>query len=464
MAALGAYIRSQGLTFGMYSAIGNQTCAHRPGSAGHEALDAATYISWGVTWLKLDNCDYPNWDPATLYGAWSEALNAQPYRLALAVKAVVNYSTALAVGAASRRVGGDVSASWGDLLGLAYMAEPLWQQARAGSYASGTSSFWTDVELVQVGNGDLTPGQQRAHFYLWCAMHAPLMLSTKIAGLSPAQLALLTNPETLAINHDAAGAQAHRLGYQRIAASTPKPPLTPMAFGCSLQSSPAPSQGQAWALVPTPTPTSPTFQLQLQLNTSLCLLRPSCNGSSSSVVVLAPCGQGCDGGSGSVWQWAAGGGGGVESLGGGGGQCLTMEPRVHTSKCVPGGTAYQSLTYTPATGQLAMNFTGSGAAGDYTGYPQCLDVLLGMSGELWGSGLSDGSMAVVALNPSGQGVQLSIDAAALAVALGLRNAGDFKKLKAVRDVGERVSLSNASSTFEVAVNATDAAFLRITPT
>ena len=54
--------------------------------------------------------------------------------------------------------------------------------------------------------------------------------------------------------------------------------------------------------------------------------------------------------------------------------------------------------------------------------------------------------------------------AALAAALGLRNAGDFKKLKAVRDVGERVSLSNASSTFEVAVNGTDAAFLRITPT
>lgn len=67
MAAVAAYVRSRGLSFGMYTAIGNKTCAGRPGSAGFEVVDAATFASWGVTWLKLDNCDYPHWDPAILY-------------------------------------------------------------------------------------------------------------------------------------------------------------------------------------------------------------------------------------------------------------------------------------------------------------------------------------------------------------------------------------------------------------
>ena len=59
MEAVAAYVRSKGLSFGIYSAIGNKTCAGRPGSAGFEAVDAATYARWGVTWLKLDNCDDP---------------------------------------------------------------------------------------------------------------------------------------------------------------------------------------------------------------------------------------------------------------------------------------------------------------------------------------------------------------------------------------------------------------------
>jgi hypothetical protein len=353
----------------MYTAIGNKTCAGRPGSAGFEAVDAATYAAWGVTWLKLDNCDYPGWEPAVLYQRWAAALGAQPYRIPIAAKAVLNYTTALAL-AASRRVGGDTSATWREVLSLAYMAEPLFAQARAGDAALGRTSFWTDAELLQVGNGRLSADEAAAHFWLWAALHAPLVLSTRIPNLTPADIALLTNPEVLAVNGDGGGAQARRVALQVLPAP-PALPLTPLALSCSVPPLVAP--GQAWEAAPAPPPApAGAFQLRLRPGSGpaagLCLLRPSCgNGSSAGDVVVAPCpapGAGCEGGAGALWAWAAGGVGLVSLARAGG--CLTVEPRVAVAPC-RAGEPYQALTLLQGTGQVAMNFTGSGALADYTG-------------------------------------------------------------------------------------------------
>ena len=46
MAALGEYIHSKGLFFGVYSDAGTHTCAGRPGSLGYETEDANTYAKW----------------------------------------------------------------------------------------------------------------------------------------------------------------------------------------------------------------------------------------------------------------------------------------------------------------------------------------------------------------------------------------------------------------------------------
>ena len=58
---------SLGFSMGWYTVRGDTTCAsgppprlERPGSAGHESLDAATYASWGVSYLKDDTCGAPN--------------------------------------------------------------------------------------------------------------------------------------------------------------------------------------------------------------------------------------------------------------------------------------------------------------------------------------------------------------------------------------------------------------------
>lgn len=45
-----------GFKFGIYTDRGTHTCAGRPGSLGFEAIDAKTYASWGVDYLKEDSC------------------------------------------------------------------------------------------------------------------------------------------------------------------------------------------------------------------------------------------------------------------------------------------------------------------------------------------------------------------------------------------------------------------------
>ena len=62
---LSDYVHSKGLKFGMYNDIGTNLCAGAAvGTCGHEEDDAASYIDWGVDFLKIDNCYYL-WDNAT---------------------------------------------------------------------------------------------------------------------------------------------------------------------------------------------------------------------------------------------------------------------------------------------------------------------------------------------------------------------------------------------------------------
>jgi len=61
--ALGDYVHSKGLKFGMYNDSGGSTCAGQPGaypsSGGREDAFAASYVSFGIDLLKYDYCGNP---------------------------------------------------------------------------------------------------------------------------------------------------------------------------------------------------------------------------------------------------------------------------------------------------------------------------------------------------------------------------------------------------------------------
>ena len=93
--ALADYIHSKKLKFGLYSGsfpsdhsstksnylfsitdAGFKTCAGRPGSLGYETIDANTYASWKVDYLKYDNCYTNGSTPEVRYPPMRDALNA----------------------------------------------------------------------------------------------------------------------------------------------------------------------------------------------------------------------------------------------------------------------------------------------------------------------------------------------------------------------------------------------------
>ena len=65
-----------GLKFGLYSDAGEYTCQGRPGSLGYEKIDANTYASWNVDYLKYDNCFNDNISPKIRYPPMRDALTA----------------------------------------------------------------------------------------------------------------------------------------------------------------------------------------------------------------------------------------------------------------------------------------------------------------------------------------------------------------------------------------------------
>lgn len=56
LAELAAYVHGKGLKFGVYESPTYHTCQGFPGSLGYEQKDADTFASWGVDFLKYDNC------------------------------------------------------------------------------------------------------------------------------------------------------------------------------------------------------------------------------------------------------------------------------------------------------------------------------------------------------------------------------------------------------------------------
>jgi alpha-galactosidase len=76
--ALADYVHEKGLKFGIYTSAGSKTCDPNgfPGALNHEVDDANTFASWGVDFLKYDNCNNQGVAAQQRYRTMRDALNA----------------------------------------------------------------------------------------------------------------------------------------------------------------------------------------------------------------------------------------------------------------------------------------------------------------------------------------------------------------------------------------------------
>jgi alpha-galactosidase len=218
MKALGDYIHSKGLKFGIYSDAGEKTCAGRPGSMGHEYQDALSYAKWGVDYLKYDWCHTGKRNAEEAYATMRDALKASGRPI---VFSMCEWGTAKPwLWAADTgnlwRTTGDINDHWegkkkwpdGGCCSLG-MLDILDLQVGLDSFAG--PGHWNDPDMLEVGNGGMTTNEYRAHFSLWCILAAPLIAGNDLRRMAPEIKEILTNKEVIALNQDPLGREAKRV-------------------------------------------------------------------------------------------------------------------------------------------------------------------------------------------------------------------------------------------------------------
>jgi alpha-galactosidase len=204
-------VHSLGLKIGIYSDAGTATCAGYPASLGTEELDASTFNSWGIDYLKYDNCNVPgNWsdssnptngdwynsNSAIRYRRMTAALAAQPrpIQLDICIWGQANVWTWGARVGHSWRMSGDSSPTW------SYVSSIIGRNAQYLNYVD--FGAHNDMDMMEIGNGNLTATEQRTHFAAWAFMKSPILLGTDLSKLSQTQVAVITNKELLAFHQD----------------------------------------------------------------------------------------------------------------------------------------------------------------------------------------------------------------------------------------------------------------------
>ena len=78
-------------------------------------------------------------------------------------------------------------------------------EGTVGLFADAGPGAWNDPDLLQIGNGGSSLLEYTSEFSLWAEMSAPLIASTNIAALTPAELAVYENPSVIAVDQDPLG-------------------------------------------------------------------------------------------------------------------------------------------------------------------------------------------------------------------------------------------------------------------
>ena len=210
--ALADEIHSMGLKFGLYSVPGSLTCAQQYdnyqgndlGSLNREELDAQTFSDWGVDFLKYDWCRAHLNDGLVAQDAFRKMateLEKLDREIVYSISEYGLFESHLWAPEFTNmwRTTDDLIPTWQSVLRTLDRQIGLEKYSRPGA--------WNDPDMLQVGNGELTDGENRAHFYLWCVLNAPLMAGNDLTQMPDSVRDLITNKAALSVNDDYASSQ-----------------------------------------------------------------------------------------------------------------------------------------------------------------------------------------------------------------------------------------------------------------
>ncbi|XP_019055425.1 PREDICTED: alpha-galactosidase 1 [Nelumbo nucifera] len=204
--ALADYVHSKGLMLGIYSDAGYFTCSKMmPGSLGHEEQDAKTFASWGIDYLKYDNCNNDGSKPTIRYPVMTRALmkTGRPIFFSLCEWGDLHPALWGANVGNSWRTTNDIADNWDSMVSRADMNEVYADLARPGG--------WNDPDMLEVGNGGMTKDEYIAHFSIWSISKAPLLIGCDVRNATKETMEIISNKEVIAVNQDPLGVQAKKV-------------------------------------------------------------------------------------------------------------------------------------------------------------------------------------------------------------------------------------------------------------
>ncbi len=243
MKALGDYLHSKGLKFGIYTGPGPGTCAGAPASYAHEEQDARMFASWGVDYVKYDLCSFreimlresgadPNLTVSPRMRVdYAQIMAKQPAPVVEKADAILEAAYEKmhkAIAATGRpmvfgiceygdgevwkwgpKVGGNLWRTSQDI-GDSYMSIAANGFGEAGLARYAGPGQWNDPDSLEVGNGRLTADEDRTNFSLWAILAAPLIAGNDLSAMTPEVESILLNREVIAVDQDPLGKEGDR--------------------------------------------------------------------------------------------------------------------------------------------------------------------------------------------------------------------------------------------------------------
>ncbi|HVC90503.1 MAG TPA: glycoside hydrolase family 27 protein [Acidobacteriaceae bacterium] len=220
MKALADYVHSKGLKLGIYSSPGPKTCGGYEGSYGHEQQDADTYAKWGIDYLKYDLCSYGGImrkeAPDDQQKQWEMMQQAyeKMHQALLNTHRPIVFSLCQygfdAVWNWGPKVGGNLWRTTGDINDH-YDRMSVIGFAQAGLSKYAAPGHWNDPDMLEVGNGHMTPDEYRTHMSLWAMLAAPLLAGNDLSQMDDTTESILLNKEVIAVDQDRRGIQGDRV-------------------------------------------------------------------------------------------------------------------------------------------------------------------------------------------------------------------------------------------------------------
>jgi alpha-galactosidase len=226
-------LHARGLQAGIYTDAGPSGCdGHGVGSLGHYGLDAECFAEWGFDAVKIDfgGGGQRRLDPEVCYREFVRALRGNSRRRPMVInvcnfwrpgQVADGYPPLERSAFATQRWASGIAESWRTDTDIGFTRDVVFANVLRNldsnarhPEAAGPGHFNDpDYIVPELGLSDV---EARAQFTMWAVVAAPLVIGSDVRHLSDATVAMLCNPDVIAVDQDPLGIQGTRLRRDRV--------------------------------------------------------------------------------------------------------------------------------------------------------------------------------------------------------------------------------------------------------